>query len=1140
MARLSIRLLGPFQVTLEGELAVGFRSDKVRALLAYLCVELGRPHRREKLAGLLWPDWPERSARTNLRQALANLRQVIGDDAAAPPFLHISRQTIQFNPASDASVDVNTFATLTHVQSTLQRPSQETIERLEKAAALYRGEFLEGFSLPDSAPFEEWTLLQREQSHRLMIEALHDLIDAYAERGDLDRALERTWRVLELDPWREQAHRRAMRLLALTDQRSAALAQYERCRRVLDEELGVEPAEQTKVLYEAIRSGDLKAAEPRGAPACAPAGELPTSLIPFVGRERELAQLQPLLAEPTRRLITLVGPGGSGKTRLAVEAAKSVRDHFAHGVHFVSLAPVASVDGIVPAVARALGFCFSPAEGAEAHEPREQLLDHLRAKDLLLIMDNCEHLLEGARVITDVLRTAPQVNVLATSRARLNVRGERLFLVPGMDYPAPDVDAEARTTEPEDVGQRASQRTALWDRQYSAITLFLQGAHQVRPDFEATADDLEDIARVCHLVQGMPLGILLAAAWIEMLTPAEIAAEIKRSLDFLETGWRDVPQRQRSLRAVFDHSWSLLTEREQEAFRTLSVFRGGFTREAAEAVGASLRNLKGLVDRSLLQHPSRVGRYKVHELLRQYGAERLAASPAAQAAARERHSAYYTAALERFAVDLQGPRQRTAMAEMEADSENLRAAWSWAVEQEQVERLDRAMEGLARFYHRRGRYHDGEAAFRAAADRLNAGDVSVDKLRVAARALVWQAYFNRALGHRDVAVRLRQRSLALLEQPQVAGQDTRAERALLTQHMGRAVFLSDYEQAREFLQESLALYRGLDDPWRAAAALHSLGTAALFRGAYADARAAMEESLEISQVLGDQEGIAWSMADLTFVAIHQARFEEARRLARDARAMTQALGDREGIGFGLLAQGASLEYLGEFAEAYSAGEESLQVFEDLGRRGWIILAEAAVSSVSLHLGRYEDARAHGEASQALAEETGLQLRVGDALVLLGRVAVVKEAYDEAQRRLQQALAVYRDVGALADVGWSHAALAHAARGLAEPAQMRRHLREALRAAKQTGDLLLGLSVLPLAALLLADRGDVERAVELYALASRYPFVARSRWFEDVAGRHIDAVATTLPPDVAAAAEERGRARDLEAVVEELLEELKRA
>ncbi|MGD9028366.1 MAG: BTAD domain-containing putative transcriptional regulator, partial [Anaerolineae bacterium] len=846
MPRLLVRLLGPIQVTLDGEPLVAFRSDKVRALLAFLCVELAGPHRREKLAGLLWPDWPESSARTNLRQALANLRQVIDDHAAQPSFLRISRQTIQFNPGADAWVDVNAFAELAAAPSPGEASSQGAIDALGEAIALYRGEFLEGFSLPDSPPFEEWTLVQREQSRRLVIEALDRLIDAHAERGDLERALQRTWRLLELAPWREQAHRQAMRLLALTGQRTAALAQYDTCRRLLAEGLDVEPAAETTALVEQIRSGTLAAPTPPHPPV--PSPRLPTALVPFVGRDSELAQLRELLADPTCRLLTLIGPGGSGKTRLAVEAATALSDRFAHGIQFVPLAPVESARAIVPTIAQAIGFPFAPAEGGAQQDPGEQLVAYLRSKKMLLLVDNFEHLLEGARTITDILRRAPDVKVLATSRARLNVRGEHLFPVRGMRYPAMAVDAEAHGAALQDVAR------------YSAIALFLQGARQARPDFEATAEDLRRIAQVCHLVQGMPLGILLAAGWTEVLAPAEIAAEIERGLDFLETGWRAVPERQRSLRAVFDHSWSLLTDREREAFQALSVFRGGFTRQAAEAVGASLRDLKGLVGKSLLQQPTPEGRYEVHELLRQYAAEKLAASPAARAVARDRHSAHYTAALARFTVDLKGPRQRAAMAEIEEDSENVRAAWNWAAEKEQIDRLDQAMEGLARFYWRRGRYQEGEAAFRAAVDRLTAGvsppSMAPDgggppghRLRVLARGVAWHAYFSRALGRwalrrRERVAWLQEQSLALLERPELAGQDTRAERALITYHMGHTVFMSDHELARQLFEQSLALHRALDDRWGAANDLYWLGDAAWFRGAYAEARAALQESLE--------------------------------------------------------------------------------------------------------------------------------------------------------------------------------------------------------------------------------------------------------------------------------------------------------
>jgi predicted ATPase len=890
---------------------------------------------------------------------------------------------------------------------------------------------------------------------------------------------------------------------------------------------------------EEIRSEAPAAPAPPRPTVSIPPPQLPAALVPFVGRERELGQLSELLADPACRLLTLVGPGGSGKSRLAVEAASGLTDHFAHGVHFVPLAPVESVDAIVATIAQALGFPFAPAEGSAQAEPQQQLLDYLHGKHVLLLIDNFEHLLEGAGVITDILRSAPDVKVLATSRARLNVWGEHLFTLRGMHYPVVAVDAAAEGPELQNVAQ------------YSAITLFMQGARQLRPDFEATTDDLRDIARVCQLVQGMPLGILLAAAWTEVLAPRKIAAEIEKSLDFLELGWRAVPERQRSLRAVFDHSWTLLTDREREAFQALSVFRGGFTREAAEQIGASLRDLRGLVSKSFLQQATPAGRYEVHELLRQYATEKLAASPAAQAAARDRHSAHYTGALARFAVDLQGPRQRAAMAEIEADSDNVRTAWNRAVEQEQIDRLDRAMEGLARFYRRRGRYQEGEAAFGGAADRLTAGahpsspgpgDTAHmgDRLRVLARALVWQAYFNRALGRRELATRLRRQSLALLQRPELADRDTRAERALLTQHMGRAVFLSDYEQARHLLEQSLALYRTLDDRWRTAAALYSLGTAALFRGAYVDSRCALEESLKIFQALGDQEGTAWTMADLTAVATQQGRFEEAERLARESRTITQALGDREGIGIGLLALGRSVGYLGEFAKARSVLEECLRVFDDLGRPGWIIPARAYLGRVNLHLGHYKDARADAVSSLELAREAGLRFRVGRARVLLGRVAAAEEAYSEAQRVLHQGLAVHREIGARAGVGWANAVLTYAARGLGQPNQMRRYLREALEKAEETGSIPLLLSVLPAAALLLADGGAGERAVELYALACRYGLVAQSRWFEDVAGRRIAAVAASLPAEVVAAAEKRGRARQLEATPGELLSELKQA
>jgi DNA-binding SARP family transcriptional activator len=308
----------------------------VRALLTHLAVEVERPHRRETLAGLLWPDWPERSARANLRDALANLRRVIRDDQATPPFLLISRQTIQFNSASDAWVDVTAFTTLLEIRGTVE----QTIPQLEEAVALYRGAFLEGFSLADSPTFEEWMLLHRERLHRLMVEALHRLAGCHEQHGDYEAALQHAWRQVELDPWREKAHQQLMRLLALSGQRGAALAQYDTCRRLLAEELKVEPAKETTALYEEIRDGKLEVPVPTRPPDLV--AEPPSFLGEeepvaverpvFVAREAELAQLGAFLdlaLAGQGRVTFVTGEAGSGKTALVEEFTRRAQEKHA-------------------------------------------------------------------------------------------------------------------------------------------------------------------------------------------------------------------------------------------------------------------------------------------------------------------------------------------------------------------------------------------------------------------------------------------------------------------------------------------------------------------------------------------------------------------------------------------------------------------------------------------------------------------------------------------------------------------------------------------------------------------------------------------------------------------------------------------
>jgi predicted ATPase len=508
-------------------------------------------------------------------------------------------------------------------------------------------------------------------------------------------------------------HQQKMLALAHLGQRTAALAQYETCRHILGEELGVEPGVETKHLYERIRD---EAVSSRGWPSQIapdrakqrPPAALPTSLpplplrvpahpTPFIGREQELTDLNDLLTDPTCRLLTIIGPGGIGKTHLAVETARLAVAHFTDGVYFVSLAPLESTDSLIPTIAEALNFSFY--EGAN---PQQQLFDYLRSKTMLLILDNFEHLLTGANLVTQILQAAPGLKILATSRERLKLRDEQLFHLSGIDFPTPKtLEAAAET---------------------SAVKLFVDSARRVQPDFTLESDDLAQIAEICRLVQGMPLAILLAAAWVELLTPAEIAAELGQSLDFLESEWQDVPNRHHSMRAVFDHSWGLLSEPERETFQQLSVFRGGFTRQAAQEVaGASLKNLRDLLNKSLLQ-PATSGRYQLHELLRQYAAEKLEEIPIAYQATRDRHCAHYVAILNEWETDFAGPRQQLALAEVDDDIKNVRSAWNWAVRQGKLEEIDLALESLYQFYWIRSRFQEGQDSLSQAAERFQARD----------------------------------------------------------------------------------------------------------------------------------------------------------------------------------------------------------------------------------------------------------------------------------------------------------------------------------------------------------------------------------------------------------------------------------
>ncbi|MHB8626709.1 MAG: helix-turn-helix domain-containing protein [Aggregatilineales bacterium] len=747
---------------------------------------------------------------------------------------------------------------------------------------------------------------------------------------------------------------------------------------------------------------------------------LPLQPTLFIGRTDELAQIAQRLADPNCRLLTLVGAGGIGKTRLALHAAAEQFANFASGVYFVSLTGVGAPNLVASAIAGALEMSFYGPE-----DPTVQIVKYLRGKAMLLVLDNFEHLLEATSLLTDILAAAPAVKLLTTSRERLNLQEEWVFAVEGLLFPE---------DEPADPLES-----------YSAVQLFLQRAQQVQANF-AINQNAESVLSICRYVEGMPLGIELAAAWLRVMPCQQIAAQIAHSLDFLTTPLRNVPERHRSIRVVFDHSWKLLTAVEQAVFRKLAVFVGGFEPQAAEQVaGASLYTLAALVNKSLVQMTA-AGRYNLHELVRQYSEEQLEAAGEADAT-RHDHCYYYANFMCRREAEVKGRQQLTAMAEIDANFDNVLAACSWMITHQDFDAINLIVETLYRYgvdhnhaveiieFWRRAQEqlaprppedrHPGWGRFLArAAHVLNWGTQTADVWSENAHKYAEQA----------------------LEIARIYGD--MAEIGYSLKALGFVSFYKgDTTAAQACFEESLTYYGQLNDrSYRAfylAEAFSWIGSCREALGYLDDSIRYRQQSLELSREIGDVIHPAWILYGLARPALVSGRITEAEQFLRESQLLHQLVGNPTG---------------------YATSEVWL---------GFIALLK----------GDGEQARSRAEAALKVANTHNYRPVKKYALAVMGAAACVKDDYTGGKRLCEEA---ERSTNEPDDPPIALWGLSLANCGLGDYGAARQHL-EALQrwGVTHRSALILSLS-LPLQAVILAHEGPKERAVELLALAFSYP------------------------------------------------------
>lgn len=943
MSRLAIYVIGPPHIELNGT-QVKFNTRKTTALLAYLSMNTENQH-RDALVNLLWPDKGPSQGRANLRNSLSDLRKEL-----PAGLITADRETICLNSRYDIWVDINRFHQLIsqcdehgHGQSEI---CTRCLAPLSEAVDLLRGEFLAGFSLKDSINFDEW---QRAQSQSLIgdtDEAFARLVQCLRQEGLTQKAIQAAQKWLELDNTNEIAHRQLMVLYANSGRRSAALHQYRECEAILEREFGVSPEEDTVRLKKEIEAGPVAAASQTESLAPGrPLHTLPRQLTSFIGRETEVREIGEILKE--NALLTLTGPGGSGKTRLAIEAAKNLLEYFGDGVRFVSLASLSD--------SRLLAHTLAGDLDLRTHSMQsviQTLSLFLDSKHMLIILDNCEHLVdECGALVGALLDSCEHLRILVTSREPLHIRGEREFNVEPLEVP-PDILLS-------DVLEKSTGRQpARQFQRFDSIKLYLERARTVLPHFRLTEDNALAIAHICIHLDGLPLAIELAAARVKTHHPDQIAKHIDQGFGFLKGTGHDMPVRQRTLRNEVEWSYDLLNEREKKLFAKLSVFVGGFSQTGAVCVSGDIgpgttvsEDLDSLVDKSLVQcrHVEGEARFEMLEIVREFARERLVASGEIDSI-QARHAAFFLSFAEQIENELRGPSQIAKIKQLGRENGNLQAALSY------FERTGRLSDGLRMtaalgfFWLRRGLFQSGKQWLGVFLPR------SAPPTREEAAALYWASWIYLDLGMSKEALEFTQSSFETYR----AIDDKQGTALALAWYAALERFRERWKIGWDLGQKSVKLALEADDPWTTAQALYFTYTKPKpprirgFNGK--KVRAMFDDSISRLREAGDSWGLATGLHGLgDTLTEYFEDFEEACVNYQESLAIFESIDDRWMAANTLRCLGEAEILRDNFEGAGKSLRQAVEYFDELG--SYTILPVILDLSVQLALRRNDSRNA---------------------------------------------------------------------------------------------------------------------------------------------------------------------------------------